>query len=483
MIALLGSGHAFVGVTTLPKANIENIYFEKDHDRNLYRAKTVLYEDQGYFVLRSHFKNVMRHHVHNHEIDLEGCIDLECNDQLTVGDTNVDNCNGSDDESAVRRQQAATTVLLLGNLDRRIPKSTKEVSQRTSAPVGETRIGSVTKMNRNHRDAGKIFDAIRKTAKGSILVERSNQLTNITNKEGDECGRPSTGISQTRIHSAIEDMFRKQTNKQIGSHETKITSVFSTIGKTIGVLGETAQRHVFSTFFRPGSVILEASTGEDVTVRIATPLDDVDIANLRLSVFSDFSQELRNHFCTRSCQAIASRRLRGASCVVATIPRKVSDNVNVGCHHSIIVGTAECSFHEFFGTQLGRRRPSNSILYVTEVAVNPSVRRQGVGTKLMTAISMLAQARGIESLYLHVDVKNNDAIKLYNKCGYHRVDSDHPMYLEFTTSLNLHSGATKGRDHFLFCRNLRTDPTWLDDCRVTNRRLELVGTLGFEIPA
>lgn len=152
----------------------------------------------------------------------------------------------------------------------------------------------------------------------------------------------------------------------------------------------------------------------------------------------------------------------------------------------LVLGSAECSFHEFYGTQLGRRRKQHSILYVTEVAVSPSARRRGIGTKLLKAIDAVAKKRSIETLYLHVDVSNSGAIRLYKKAGYKRV-ANAPMFQEFTKSLNLHPGATKGRDHFLFFKNLVPSPVWLDSSVELHRHRSderrILEVFGFEIPA
>jgi ribosomal protein S18 acetylase RimI-like enzyme len=251
-------------------------------------------------------------------------------------------------------------------------------------------------------------------------------------------------------------------------------------------------------------------------VRIATPLDDMDVAYLRMSVFSDVHTELiRSQFCTRSCQAIAFRRLRGAICFVATrstitatttptshfgqIPsysqsnvlstqwNTVHDDNDDTSPKEVVVGSIECSYHEFFHTRLGACRKQYALLYITEVAVHTSVRRQGIGTQLLRAVDeycvrQLQQQqqslfsnnddnidhdRGstdpiiIESLYLHVDVSNHGAIRMYEQCGYHKVLSNDPIYTEFTTGLNLQPGAIPGREHYLLCKNLVPNPIWL----------------------
>ena len=60
-----------------------------------------------------------------------------------------------------------------------------------------------------------------------------------------------------------------------------------------------------------------------------------------------------------------------------------------------------------------------------------------------------------------MDVDNKGAIALYEKAGYQAVDNSEPMFLEFTTKLNLHDGATKGRNHLLLYKDLVKRPTWL----------------------
>ena len=82
---------------------------------------------------------------------------------------------------------------------------------------------------------------------------------------------------------------------------------------------------------------------------------------------------------------------------------------------------------------------------------------------IFQGVDTLAKIRNVESLYLHVDVENKGALSLYRKAGYSVVDAKEPMYQEFTTSLNLHDGATRGRCHHLLCKHLCPNPTWLED--------------------
>jgi hypothetical protein len=89
-------------------------------------------------------------------------------------------------------------------------------------------------------------------------------------------------------------------------------------------------------------------------------------------------------------------------------------------------------------------------------------------------------------------VENTAALSMYEKMGYQIVDSTDPMYLEFTTKLNLHDGATKGRKHHLMYKNLVSCPVWLQDpveeqqqqrsLQPTDYHRPSMGTLGFEVP-
>ena len=125
---------------------------------------------------------------------------------------------------------------------------------------------------------------------------------------------------------------------------------------------------------------------KNALVRVATMKDDMEIAKLRLSVFSDFTPEIRRQFRTRSCEVLGYRRMKGATCLVASVNyynAELEYERYEESPHKWIIGSVECSTHEFAGTQLGMRRPGGSIMYITEVAVAPRVRRTGAGTKLL----------------------------------------------------------------------------------------------------
>jgi ribosomal protein S18 acetylase RimI-like enzyme len=269
--------------------------------------------------------------------------------------------------------------------------------------------------------------------------------------------------------------------------EATVDEMLKNTKPTMGLLGEVIQ-HAPLIMYRPkpGTVLAKlkrSSTDSAITVRVASPKDDVDIAQLRLSVFSDFTPETRKIFCDRSCHLLSTRRQRGAMCIVAaTGSEKPSPFMTPITEKNRIIGTAEISFHEFSETKLGRSRPKDSILYVTEVAVNSKHRRKGIANLMMEAVDKVAKIRKTETIYLHVDVENVAALRLYQRAGYAKLPSDDPVFLEFTTKLNLHDGATKGRRHFLMAKDVK-EPTWLEN-KYKDESLNIQtqrGTLGIEV--
>lgn len=341
----------------------------------------------------------------------------------------------------------------------------------------------------------KIMSSLRNTASATTAMNASQESNTILTQEINSTSKTSNALtesvqlSRSVIREAIDEFMRSRNNSPTPSyHPTKenlnVTAAFSLFRRSIGILrdDEVMLRDGVDSkrLDSPNNILLKSCAATNqLSVRFASPVvDDEAIANLRMSVFTDFIPDLQAQFCTRSCQAISARRMRGATCIVATLPRTLDlpDDSPL-----LICGSVECSYHEFFGTQLGRRRLPHSILYVTEVAVNPDVRRQGIGSTLLRAVDVLAKHREVETLYLHVDVLNRGALHLYHKAGYRVVQPSEPIFLEFTTSLNLHPGATAGREHYLLYKDLVPEPIWLNDD--SDEHSFERPLLGFEIPA
>eukprot|EP00545_Synedropsis_sp_CCMP1620_P013436 CAMPEP_0119005790 /NCGR_PEP_ID=MMETSP1176-20130426/1932_1 /TAXON_ID=265551 /ORGANISM="Synedropsis recta cf, Strain CCMP1620" /LENGTH=576 /DNA_ID=CAMNT_0006957635 /DNA_START=31 /DNA_END=1757 /DNA_ORIENTATION=- len=427
----------------------------------------------------------------------------EMNDLMTQSDDDNNDDNNDDDdnddddnddgtkdnkENLKIRRQAMTKLLLSGTGARRQNRRSSSSNKEKTTSVGARRVGSASR-NSGLPNQSQILTGIRRAATAAANANSSKNDKN--NDRGDTTTNNNNAtrppLSQLVIDRSI-DSFLKTTmmTQQRKQQQQRTAGVdYSQHARAMGLLGAVdeatlAISHPLLQMPQPGTFLIESNSNpnnndeqqqqQSNIIRCATHLDDTDIAHLRLSVFSDFSPALRQQFCSRSRQVLTNRRLRGATCLVATTTTTTTSTTNQQQQQVVLLGSMECSVHEFYGTILGQRRKQNSVLYITEVAVNPLHRRCGVGTQLMEGVIELAtKYRGVESLYLHVDVTNEGALRLYqDKMGFTIVnhptdndDDDHAiMYNDFTTSLNLQDGATRGRNHYLLCKDLRK-PTWL----------------------
>lgn len=283
-----------------------------------------------------------------------------------------------DDEQSKHRTAAAAAMLL----------ARKRGASRTEKPlkstsVGARKVGSATRDRRSQGRTSKIMDTVRTVA--AAASSRASENTNTTAKatEPQKDSRSKKQVGDNVIQATISSILESQNTfkKPLDNNEMSMNAAYG----PMGILGDRPDplSHELLSNPMPGTVLLfptlqtsrRASHGT-LSVRVATPEDDFQIANLRLSVFSDFSSDLRQQFCARSCQVLADRRLRGATCLVATRPSNATRS-------DVILGSVECSVHEFYATKLGRRRKKYSTFYITEVAVHPSTRRCGIGSKLL----------------------------------------------------------------------------------------------------
>jgi len=206
-------------------------------------------------------------------------------------------------------------------------------------------------------------------------------------------GGSTAAVKKCIVQSTI-DAFLETQNELRLARQRSIQSVIIQEPQVIG-----SQHLALPVTPSPGTVLVhqprsKATNPMDVqdrirknaVVRVSTMKDDMEIAKLRLSVFSDFTPEIKLQFQRRSCEVLGHRRMKGATCLVASVNYYNTDLEYESYDespHNWIVGSVECSTHEFAGTQLGMRRPGGSILYITEVAVAPRARRTGAGTKLL----------------------------------------------------------------------------------------------------
>ena len=126
---------------------------------------------------------------------------------------------------------------------------------------------------------------------------------------------------------------------------------------------------------------------------------------LQAILFMHIHEEIQDHFKHEniqqynfhhwSCEVLATRRSHGAVCLVAMLPSTLLCMIPLDMaleldrHRSYkdkdewILGTVECSIHEFYGTRLGQSYGSLKVLYLTEFAVLPAARWCGAGMKLL----------------------------------------------------------------------------------------------------
>jgi len=405
----------------------------------------------------------------------------------------------SDEEAELqRRRRAAMAARLLkkgtvptrsrsGSVrDSKVKRaSARETSVGTRREGSATRARSRTSGARGGGLSGQIMKGIRSTAAAAAAAKKKGARDGGSGNgtTSKECSSGST-MNKNVIQSTIDVLIEAQ--KEVRNIEIQ----------SYGPVNEQKGNEHFEIFTRPepGTILVERTKSkstysctrerikDNTIVRVATEKDDLNIAKLRLSVFSDFSPEIRRQFRSRSCEVLGNRRQKGATCIVASVDYRDAGNEfeckNDSAAHNWVIGSLECSTHEYAGTKLGMRRPSGSIMYITEVAVSPRARRTGAGTKLLQGIDELAKVRGVETVYLHVDVTNVAACALYEKAGYEILDPMDPVYSDFTTQLNLHDGATKGRNHHFLQKKITKKQTWLDYKEPEEKDR---GVLGFEV--
>jgi GNAT superfamily N-acetyltransferase len=315
----------------------------------------------------------------NSEEDAEAGSDQETDarSQLLQDSSYLDDMDEAFAERLARTQKADDL------LERR---TTRNVQSRSSTPnnasLGARRVGSEPR--RCDQSTDKLLDAVRKATSANTAdpdskteTDKPSSDANVAHADLSASARATTSA----IHAAVAEML-DHAYRNVNSLGLFSDPVFGNVESVQQQPAPgTVLAHSSQQQSRESYKISSHKPSDRLTVRVATTYDDYDIASLRLSVFSECTPEMRRNFCSRSCQVLASRRSRGATCIVTTVPRHGS--VLLSPRPDIILGTAEVSTHEFLGTTLGQIRLQDSTMYITEVAVSPSARRKGVGSKMI----------------------------------------------------------------------------------------------------
>ncbi|WP_083305299.1 GNAT family N-acetyltransferase [Moorena producens] len=126
---------------------------------------------------------------------------------------------------------------------------------------------------------------------------------------------------------------------------------------------------------------------------------------LRLGIYEDLRHRLRSSLPHYLCLV-----------AVTTVPDSAATS-------QLLAGTVELTLRSRYCWP----KPNCQHLYISNLAVRKSCRRQGVGENLLLACEQTALEWGFQDLYLHVLENNYQARQLYLKRGY-ELDRVEPSY-------------------------------------------------------
>ncbi len=72
--------------------------------------------------------------------------------------------------------------------------------------------------------------------------------------------------------------------------------------------------------------------------------------------------------------------------------------------------------------------PKGTVAYIQTIEVHPGSRRRGIAAELLNHTEDSARAAGAAAIWLHVDVENSAAIRLYETRGYVRKRREEHFY-------------------------------------------------------
>ena len=389
----------------------------------------------------------------------ENSSDSQSNDESKDEDSAASDIRASLARSAILRRAGVA-----GGKTRQSSRSNGR-SSLAKSHVNKNRRGSPNQ----GRAIGQVLSTVRTAAAGA--AGRKKLFTETEKKEGtsdnnghDANARLDVGGSSmsgtTKWEAAVQSTISEMLTTQQQAEQPPPPGTTS-----MGILGEVVQETFPAIPPLPGKVLVVSQPRPElppISIRSSIPhsSDDTHIANLRLSVFSNFNAEQQRNFRHRSVEVLNIRRRRGSVVLIAERPtaeqyehhhhnemeariasgHKFGDTMtktqilsavpsNIDVATRTMIGSVECSYHEFRGTMLGNSRPKGALMYVTEVAVRPGMRRGGAGAALMRGVDEVAALRNVETIYLHVDIANKAACALYERMGYHYLGKRNLMFI------------------------------------------------------
>jgi len=519
----IGQPHSLTVVAGHGAQTTEEVAEQELWDEILSGDEALDHLDSLHNVIRNEQQETVDDEIESNQNHVE-----DGNTESNVEGSESHSSDESEDAAAsdIRASLARSAILRRAGVAGGKPKQSSRSKGRSS--LARSHVNKNRRGGNEGRAIGQVLSTVRTAAAGS--AGRKKLFNNEAEKKDERTGNnndlearatltvngsvASTNKWNAAIQSAVSEVLAQPTADEL-QPPPGTTSM--------GLLGEVVHETIPVIPPLPGKVLAQRQARLDtvpISIRSSIPhsSDDTHIANLRLSVFSNFDAEKQRAFRHRSVEVINIRRRRGAVVLVAEIPTgedenhnylnameariasghtfgemrtephpgngakirsasptiAVADGTNIATipkqqqqHYTssfsnkMIIGSVECSHHEFRGTMLGNSRPKGALMYVTEVAVRPDRRRCGAGAALMKGVDEVAALRNVETIYLHVDVRNKAACAMYERMGYHHLDKREPLYAQFTASLNLHDGAMHGRKHHLMCKHVNDKTTWL----------------------
>lgn len=154
-------------------------------------------------------------------------------------------------------------------------------------------------------------------------------------------------------------------------------------------------------------------------IKPATRLEELlAVIDLRAEVFANPALPLTIESKLRHIKHLLTRRAKGSVVLVATARDLLSP-----FSEEVVIGSLECSTHEFEDGQSPFLHDAPHIckLYVTEMCVKETFRRQGVASSLLKAVDGVATSTRAAYVCLFCERINQGASRLYDSLQYHEV--------------------------------------------------------------
>ena len=177
------------------------------------------------------------------------------------------------------------------------------------------------------------------------------------------------------------------------------------------------------------------ATETPVNVRVAKNFEVAKIVTLRVMVFYPEVRALAQFHNQILAKLFNRIRERGSILLIADrVGNEERDETDADLFGNDILGSVELSPEDFTNTAMENEASiSTRKLYIADLAVCPTARRQGIAKKLLNAVESHAASHGYDELYLHVERQNFAAKQLYVDCmGYSEVPSANQWADQFT---------------------------------------------------